>query len=79
MAARGLWAEIDEAVLNVLAERGGRLTPAEIAADLGMSEAAACSILCMLAIEDKVRIASVELIRTPVEAGARRARRSAPW
>jgi hypothetical protein len=55
------WTEIDAAVLGVLTDGGGRLTPAEIAAKVGMSEDAVRSIVSMLAEQGKVRIAAVEL------------------
>jgi hypothetical protein len=55
------WEEIDDAVLRVLAEGGGRLTLAQIASKVGMSEDAVRSIVSMLAEQKKVRIASVEL------------------
>jgi hypothetical protein len=59
--AGSAWAEIDEAVLNALAEGGGRLTLAQIAARIGMSEDAVRSIVSMLAEQGKVRIVAVEL------------------
>jgi hypothetical protein len=55
------WAEVDDAVLSVLAEDGGRLTLGQIAARVGMSEDAVRSIVSMLAEQGKVRIAAVEL------------------
>jgi hypothetical protein len=55
------WAEIDDAVLGVLAECGGRLTPGQIATRVGMSEDAVRSVVSMLAEQGKVRIAVVEL------------------
>jgi hypothetical protein len=58
------WAEIDDAVLDVLAAGGGRLTLAEIAAKVGMSESAARSVVSMLAEQGRVRIAAVELPET---------------
>jgi hypothetical protein len=54
-----LWTEIDEAVLQCLAH--GVAGPAEIGEQLGMSEAAAASILAMLAAEGKVRICGARL------------------
>ena len=54
-----LWTEIDDAVLECLAS--GVATPADIGARLGMSEAAAVSILAMLAVEGKVRICDARL------------------
>ena len=54
-----LWTEIDDAVMQCLA--GGETAPAEIGERLGMSEAAAASILAMLAAEGKVRICRARL------------------
>jgi hypothetical protein len=56
------WTEIDDAVLGVLTDSGGRLTPGEIAVKVGMSEDAVRSIVSMLAEQGKVRIAVVELV-----------------
>jgi hypothetical protein len=55
------WAEIDAAVLNTLVAGGGRLTLAEIAKRVGLSEGAVQSIVSMLAAQGKLRIAAVEL------------------
>jgi hypothetical protein len=55
------WAQIDDAVLDVLADGGGRLTLGDLAAKVGMSESAVRSIVSMLAEQGKVRIAVVEL------------------
>jgi hypothetical protein len=55
------WAEIDTAILEVLAAGGGRLTVAQIAAGVGLSEGAVQSAVSMLAGQGKVRIAAVEL------------------
>jgi Winged helix-turn-helix DNA-binding len=55
------WAEIDAAVLNTLIAGGGRMTIAQIAGRVGMSEGAVQSIVSMLAGQGKVRIAVVEL------------------
>jgi hypothetical protein len=54
-----LWSEIDDAVLQCLA--AGVAAPAEIGERLGMSEAAAGSILAMLAAEGKVTICRARL------------------
>jgi DNA-binding Lrp family transcriptional regulator len=56
------WSDVDDATLNVLAAAGGRLTLAELASRLGMSEDAARSIVSMLAEQGRVRIAAVELV-----------------
>ncbi len=62
------WTEIDDAVLGVLAECGGCLTPGQIATRVGMSEDAVRSVVSMLAEQGKVRIAVVELPHVvPVE------------
>ena len=54
-----LWTDIDEAVLECVTRDGA--APADIGKRLGMSEAAATSILMMLAVEGKVRICRVSL------------------
>lgn len=54
-----LWREIDDAVMQCLA--AGVAAPAEIGERLGMSEAAAASILAMLATEGKVTICRARL------------------
>jgi hypothetical protein len=54
-----LWTEIDDAVLDCLA--AGVAAPADIGKRLGMSEAAAVSVLAMLAAEGKVRIGDARL------------------
>jgi hypothetical protein len=53
------WRELDDAVLACLA--GGDGSPSEIGQRLGISEAAAASILAMLVIEGRVRICRVAL------------------
>jgi IclR helix-turn-helix domain len=55
------WTEIDAAVLNAVNAAGGRLTLAQIATRVGMSEGAVQSIVSMLAGQGKLRIAAVEL------------------
>src|SRR5262249_56179901 len=55
------WAEIDDAVLGVLAECGGRLALGQLAKRVGMSEDAVRSVVSMLAEQGKPRIAVVEL------------------
>lgn len=54
------WTDLDDELLRCLGERDGAITPAEIGARLGMSEAAVCTIIAMLAESGKVRIRSVE-------------------
>jgi len=66
------WAEIDDAVLSALVEGGGRLTPAQIATRVGMSEDAVRSVVSMLAEQGKVRIAVVELPHVAVADGPMR-------
>jgi hypothetical protein len=52
------WTDLDDAVLECL--ETGPTSPAELAGRLGMSEASATSLLCLLAQEGRVRIALVE-------------------
>lgn len=54
------WADLDDEVLRCLA-RHGALSPRELARHLGMSEAAAVSLLCLLAQQGRVTIRAVEL------------------
>ena len=56
------WTDLDDELLRCLGERGGAVTPAELGARLGMSEAAVCTIIAMLAETGKVRILSVERV-----------------
>jgi DNA-binding IclR family transcriptional regulator len=58
------WTDLDDELLRCLGERDGTVTPAEIGARLGMSEAAVCTIISMLAESGKVRIRSVERVIT---------------
>ena len=53
------WKDMEEDVLRCLEGRGS-VQPVEIAGKLGMSEAAATSLLTILAREGKVKISSVE-------------------
>jgi len=53
------WTDMEEDVLRCLEGRGS-VPPIEIAGKLGMSEAAATSLLVILAREGKVKISSVE-------------------
>jgi predicted ArsR family transcriptional regulator len=55
------WSELDDAILACLSEPGG-MSPREIGRRLGISEAAAVSVLGMLAQEGRVRIAHVEAV-----------------
>ena len=54
------WAEIDDEILAAL-RANGRMDPERLGKQLGMSTAAVCSCLGMLAAQQKVRISSVEL------------------
>ena len=56
----GWWTEIDGQIEKALWRTGG-LTPAELAREIGLSEAATVSVLSRLATEGKIRIARVEL------------------
>lgn len=58
---KGWWRELDDAVLACVAERG-EASPDEIGRRLGISEAAAISVLGMLASEGRVRIALVRAV-----------------
>ena len=58
-ANQGWWAEVDDAVLGCLKERGP-MSPAEVGHALGFSEHAAASVISMLASEGRVRIRLVE-------------------
>ncbi len=60
----GWWRELDDAVLACVAERG-ETSPDEIGRRLGISEAAAVSVLGMLAREGRVRIARVRAVEAP--------------
>ena len=68
-----LWGDIDHDVLECLA--AGHATPADIGAQLGMSAAAATSVLTMLAAEGKVRFLRVSLVEAdPVRGSEKRGR-----
>ena len=54
----GWWDEIEGEIDHCL--RQGDCTPAELGRQLGMSESAVASLICVLATEGKVRIARVE-------------------
>ena len=53
------WDDLDAAVLACLKAKGA-LAPHEVGRHLGLSESAASSLLCLLAMADKVRICLVE-------------------
>ena len=53
------WTELEAEVLRCLEGRGA-VPPVEIANKLGMSEAAAASLLAIMAREGRVKIRSVE-------------------
>lgn len=53
------WDDLDGAVLAYLKAKGA-IAPHQVGRHFGLSESAATSLLCMLAIEGKVRICLVE-------------------
>ena len=53
------WGELDASVLGYLSRRGGA-SPDEIGRAVGLSPAAAASVVAMLVSEGKVRITRVE-------------------
>ena len=53
------WEDLDAAVIACLAAKGA-LAPHEVGRHVGLSEPAAASLLCLLALEGKVRICLVE-------------------
>jgi len=53
------WEDLDAAVIACL-EAKGALAPHEVGRHVGLSESAAASLLCLLALEGKVRICLVE-------------------
>jgi hypothetical protein len=53
------WEDLDAAVIACL-EAKGALPPHEVGRHVGLSESAAASLLCLLALEGKVRICLVE-------------------
>ncbi len=57
----GWWDELDLEILEAL-EKAGPIDPNDLARVLGISPAAVCSCLAMLAEAGKVRIRSVELM-----------------
>ena len=63
----GWWNEIDGQIEKALARAGG-MTPADLAREVGLSEAATVSVLARLAAEGRVSIARVEI---PREHGSR--------
>ena len=58
----GWWNEIDEQIEKALFRSGG-MAPADLAREVGLSEAATVSVLSRLATEGRIRIARVELTR----------------
>ena len=56
----GWWDEIDTQIEKALLGRGA-MSPADLAREVGLSEAATVSVLSRLANEGRVRIAVVEL------------------
>jgi predicted ArsR family transcriptional regulator len=55
----GWWDEVDGQIEKVLFRSGG-MSPADLAGEVGLSEAATVSLLARLAAEGRVRIARVE-------------------
>lgn len=53
------WRELDDCVLACLGQNGA-MTPAEVARHVGVPEAAAVSLLCLLIAEGRVRLRLVE-------------------
>jgi DNA-binding Lrp family transcriptional regulator len=68
----GWWSDVEREILACLREQG-RASPAVIAHHLGMSEAAATSLLAAMASEGKLRIDAVTFPEAPrpPEHGAR--------
>jgi hypothetical protein len=65
----GWWNEIDTQIEHALLRTGG-MSPADLAREVGLSEAATVSVLSRLATEGRIRIARVEMgaedaVRTP--------------
>jgi DNA-binding Lrp family transcriptional regulator len=63
----GWWNEIDTQIEKALF-RTGSMTPADLAREVGLSEAATVSVLSRLATEGRIRIARVEI---PAERASR--------
>jgi hypothetical protein len=53
------WDDLDTAVLSCL-KANGAMTPQEVGRHIGISESTAASLLCLLALDGKVRICLVE-------------------
>ena len=53
------WEDLDAAVIACLTAKGA-LAPHEVGRHVGLSESAAASLVCLLALEGKVRICLVE-------------------
>jgi hypothetical protein len=58
------WDDLDAAALACLQAKGA-MAPCEVGRLLGLSEAAAASLLCLLALEGRVRICLVEPAAAP--------------
>lgn len=56
----GWWNEIDAQIENALVRTGG-MSPADLAKEVGLSEAATVSVLSRLAAEGRISIARVEV------------------
>ena len=61
----GWWSEIDAEIERALFRTGG-MAPADLAREVGLSEAATVSVLSRLATEGRIRIARVEIPREHV-------------
>ena len=59
----GWWDEIDQQIEKTLGRTGG-MSPADLAREVGLSEAATVSVLSRLAAEGRVSIARVEMPHT---------------
>jgi len=58
----GWWSEIDEQIEKALVRSGG-MAPRDLARVVGLSEEATVSIVSRLAVEGRVRITGIELMR----------------
>jgi hypothetical protein len=69
-APEAWWGDLDAAVMACLEARGA-MAPNELGRHVGLSESAAVSLVCMLALEGRVQICLVE--PGPARAAATRA------
>jgi hypothetical protein len=61
-ASGAWWDDLDAAVMACL-ESNGAMAPDQIGHHLGLSESAAASLVCLLAVQGRVRICLVEPAR----------------